>query len=271
MEPSPDKDKIDRLQPDPKMGDLGPKEGEFIPETGDPMAVEPDSGISRDSVEEPLDMDKPLESVPDRDSPDQDPEKEEDSASISEEKAPSFLPKFSRNDFLWLGALLLALVGVMIIALRLFFNDINTKSTDDVDFPVKGDNVVIKKIDTYWRKTDREKDTGVQLNTKFIPAAEVLLKSSEEGSLRFFFENPEGDLVGDPVTLTFSGGNFRETGEKNADIHATGGFEDLGDYNEYLTEKVHFWHLIVMEGPGLQPGGSDFKEIMRMRVSPRRR
>ena len=84
MEPSPDKDKIDRLQPDPKMGDLGPKEGEFIPETGDPMAVEPDSGISRDSVEEPLDMDKPLESVPDRDSPDQDPEKEEDSASISE-------------------------------------------------------------------------------------------------------------------------------------------------------------------------------------------
>ena len=162
-------------------------------------------------------------------------------------------------------------MGVLIIALRLFFNDINTSSTDDVDFPVKGDNVVIKKIKTYWRETDREKDITVQLNTKFIPAAEVMLKSSDEGSLRFFFENPDGDLVGDPVTLTFSGGNFRETGGKKADIHATGGFDDLGDYNEYLTEKVHFWHLIVWEGAGLQPAGSDFEEIMRMRVSPRRR
>ena len=253
MEPSPDKDKTDHPQPDPEMGDLGPGEDQFVAETGDPIPVEPDSGIPQDSVEERRRrVDELLESVP-------------------EEKAPSILPKYSRADFLWLSALGLALVGVISIALRLFFNDINTSLTDDVDFPVKGDNVVIKKIETYWRETDREKDTSVQLNTKFIPAAEVMLKSSEEGSLRFFFENPEGDLVGDPVTLTFSGGNFRETGEKKAGFHATGGFEDLGDYNEYLTEKIHFWHLIVVEGSGLQPGGSDFKEIMRMRVSPRRR
>jgi hypothetical protein len=253
MEPSPDKDKTDHPQPDPEMGDLGPGEDQFVAETGDPIPVEPDSGIPQDSVEERRRrVDELLESVP-------------------EEKAPSILPKYSRTDFLWLSALGLALVGVISIALRLFFNDINTSLTDDVDFPVKGDNVVIKKIETYWREIDREKDTSVQLNTKFIPAAEVMLKSSEEGSLRFFFENPEGDLVGDSVTLTFSGGNFHETGEKKAGIHATGGFEDLGDYNEYLTEKIHFWHLIVVEGSGLQPGGSDFKEIMRMRVSPRRR
>ncbi len=240
MEPTPDKDKTDHPQPDPKMGDPGPGEDQFVAETGDPMP------------EEPLDAPPSLESTP-------------------EEAAPSILPKYSRTDILWLSGLGLALVGVMIIALRIFLTDINTSSTDDVDFPVKGDKVVIKNIRTYWRETDREKDITVQLNTKFIPAAEVMLKSSDEGSLRFFFENPEGDLVGDPITLTFSDGNFGETGETKADIHATGGFEDLGDYNEYLTEKVHFWHLIVWEGSGLQPKRSDFKEIMRMRVSPRRR
>jgi len=240
MEPTPDKDKTDHPQPDPKMGDPGPGEDQFVAETGDPMP------------EGPLDAPPSLESTP-------------------EEAAPSILPKYSRTDILWLSGLGLALVGVMIIALRIFLADINTSSTDDVDFPVKGDKVVIKNIRTYWRETDREKDITVQLNTKFIPAAEVMLKSSDEGSLRFFFENPEGDLVGDPITLTFSDGNFGETGETKADIHATGGFEDLGDYNEYLTEKVHFWHLIVWEGSGLQPKRSDFKEIMRMRVSPRRR
>ena len=206
----------------------------------------------------------------DKDSPDR-PRPDPVGEAHEEEESPSFLPNYSRRDLIWLSALALAIAAVIIIALNLFFSNVNTSIADDADFPVRGENVVIKDIETYWRKANRKKDIGVQLNIKFIPAAEVTLKSSGAGSLRFFFQNPKGELVGDPVTRTFSGGRFEDTGEKTTDLHSTGGFEDLGDHNEYLTEKIDFWHLIVMEGAGLDATASSYKEIIRMRLSPKRR
>ena len=170
-----------------------------------------------------------------------------------------------------LGNLGLVLLLIAILSLRLFFRDVNTTTPDEVNFPVEGTNVVVRKVETFWRKVDREKDLGVQLSTQFIPAADITLKSSKSGSLRFFFESPEGDRVGDPVTLTFSNGKFDGSGDAAASIHATGGLEDLGDYNEYLTEKVHFWYLIITEGAGLEAEGSSYEQIIRMPISPKRR
>lgn len=262
MDPSADKDNPDLPRPDPDTSTLGPEEDELMTETGDPMAVAPGSGIPQSLVEKGPDLEEPHELASDSNPATQVHEEEEES---------SFLPNYSRKDLIWLSALALTIAAVIIIALGLFFRNVNTRIADDADFPVKGENVVIKDIETYWRKADPEKDIGVQLNTKFIPAAEVTLKSSGAGSLRFFFENPTGELIGDPVTRTFSGGSFGDTGEKTTDIHSTGGLEDLGDYNKYLTEKIDFWHLIVMEGGGLDSTASSYKEIIRMRLSPKRR
>ena len=213
-----------------------------------------------------------MEPSADKDNPNR-PGPGPDTGSLSpeEDEKHSFRPSYSRRDLMWLSGLGLAIAAVIIIALRLFFININTSIADDVQFPVRGENIIIKKIDTYWRKADPEKDLGVQLNAKFLPAAEITLKSSGDGSLRFFFENPKGELVGDTVTRTFSDGLFEDTGEKTTNLHGTGGFEDLGDYNEYLTEKIDFWHLLVMEGTGPDAAAPSYKQIIRMRLSPKRR
>ncbi len=256
MEPSANKDNPDRPRLDPDTGSIGAEEDEILPEKGGAR----DSRTPQGLTEEESDLEKPPES-------DLDPANQDN----AEENSPSFFPHYSRKDLIWMGALALAIAAVIIIASGLFFGNVNTRLADDADFPVRGENIVIKDIETYWRKPDREKDIGIQLNAKFVPAAEVTLKSSGDGVLRFFFENPEGELVGDPVTRTFSGASFRDTGEKTTHVHSTGGIEDLGDYNEYLTEKIDFWHLIVKEGADLESSASSYKEIIRMRLSPKRR
>ena len=183
---------------------------------------------------------------------------------------PSRLLGFSSREILWLISLAAAIILIGVFALRLFFVNITTSTSENVNFPVKGEHLTIAKIETYWRKVNPELDTGVQLGTKFIPAARVFLKSSGSGSLRFLFENPEGDLVGDSVTLTASSGTFLENKEPSADIRATGGFKDLGDYNEYLIEQVRFWKLVVLEG-GPDSESEVFTPLIRMTISPKRR
>ena len=46
---------------------------------------------------------------------------------------------------------------------------------------------------------------------------------------------------------------------------------DEGEYAAYLTEELHFWHLTVLEGPGPKAEGREFKEILNMRISSKRR
>lgn len=268
MEPRPDKEDPDTSPSDRDSGDFAPEERDIG--AGDDMEdgekLVPDE--KENSGEEPEDKDyDPL----DEDLED-DPEDVPEESPPAPEAAPyGEGPKFSRKDLIWLGVLGVAVLVVMIYAVSLFFGDVNTSTPDNVDFPVKGESVVIRKIDTYWRKPDREVDLGVRLKAKFIPAAEVQLKSSNSGSLRFFFENPQGERIGDPVTLAFSGGSFDKSGGESAHFHSTSGFEDVGAYNDYLTEKVHFWYLVVLEGPGLHAEGSDYKKLLRIRISPKRR
>ncbi len=208
------------------------------------------------------------------------PDAEEHSAHSSMEKSsdstrsdkdsPSLLKGCSTREIIWLSSLALAIIMVGVFALRLFFGNIATSTSEDVDFPVKGEHLTIGTIETYWRKVDPETDSGVQLGTKLIPAARISLKSSGSGSLRFLFENPQGDLIGDSVTLIASGGNFLDSKQSTTSIRATGGFKDLGDYNEYLTEQVRFWKLVVLEG-GPDSGNQVFNPLIRMPISPKRR
>ena len=187
-----------------------------------------------------------------------------------EEDSPSLLKGCSTREIIWLSSLALAIIMVGIFALRLFFGNITTSSPEDVAFPVKGEHLTIGTIETYWRKVDPETDPGVQLGTKLIPAAQISLKSAGSGSLRFLFENPQGDLIGDSVTLIASGGHFLDSKQNTTSIRATGGFKDLGDYNEYLTEQVRFWTLVVLEG-GPDSGNQVFNPLIRMPISPKRR
>ena len=268
MDPLPEKDYPEHPESQPEIGDLGSKGDPAPEEIPLPPANLTDSAPSQ----EPAGAGSDPDTLPQGSSESVGEEEiGANPASAATGEAFTLISGCSRKDILWLSALGLTIVGVAIIALCLFFENINTSTKSAVDFPVRGESVVISKIETYWRKVDREEDIGIQLNINFIPAAQVTLKSSDTGSLRFFFENPKGDIVGDSVTRRFSGGVFNDTGKDTANIHSTGGFADLGDYNDYLTEQVHFWNLVIKEGAGAQPEGKDFKEIVRMRISPKRR
>jgi hypothetical protein len=275
MEPSSDKEDP-KIPPSQRaLGKLGQDERDIWPSDEDePEEKDELEGELEDKDYDPLDDDLDEEMAPEGVPAEPAPAPEKAAPSPvpdpgSESKA--FLPSFTRKEVLWLGALGVAVLGIIIYSVSLFFSAINTSTPDQVDFPVKGDNLVIREIETYWRKPDRETDLGVRLSAKFIPAADIELKESGSGALRFFFENPEGDRVGDSVTLAFSGGSFDKSGSETASFNGTSGLVDIGDYNDYLTEKVHFWHLVVMEGPGLRAKGSEFKEILRMRIFPKRR
>jgi hypothetical protein len=180
--------------------------------------------------------------------------------------------KVSRKDVLWLGALGVFLLILVSYAIGIFFSNINTVGRPDgVDFPVKGTKVVIGKILTYWRKPDREADR-VKLEARLIPCADITLKSgSGRGRLRVFFENEEGNFVGDPVSLDFTDGVFADSGTPQAVINATDGFEHEGQYNNYIAEQVKFWYVNVFEGPAPDVEDGEFKEILRLRISPKRR
>ena len=273
MEPSSDK-KDPKIPPSQRApGELGPEEREFwASDEDEPQENDELEGGLEDEDYDPLDDDLDEEMTPEGVSAEPAPASEKATPPlVPDPDSESFLPSFTRKEVLWLGALGIAVLGVIIYSVSLFFGAINTSTPDQVDFPVKGDNLVIREIETYWRKPNRETDLGVRLSAKFIPAADIELKQSGSGALRFFFENPEGDRVGDSVTLAFSGGSFDKSGSETASFNGTSGLVDIGDYNDYLSEKVHLWYLIAMEGPDLRAKGSEFKEILRMRISPKRR
>lgn len=185
----------------------------------------------------------------------------------------SLFSSLSRGDTIWLASLALVFLILIIGGLSMFFKNVETSSTPGkVDFPIEGQFAVIEEIETFWRKPDRSRDSdrGVKLDAKLIPGGVITLDpGSSAGALRIFFEDPRGELVGDPVTHAFSDGKFR-TGENKMELNSTGGFNDEGEYAAYLTEEVHFWHLVVKEGPGPNAAGYEFKELLRLRISHKR-
>ena len=178
----------------------------------------------------------------------------------------------SRSDFAWMSTLGIVLLAIVIYALGLFFGNIQTSGgPDSVKFPVKGDKVVIGGIETFWRKPDREVEK-VSLEAQLIPCAMIKLKSGTgDCRLRIFFENEEGDYVGDPITLAVSDGTFNTSGTAEIDVHGTEGFEHEGQYAAYLTESFRFWHLNILEGPATDQDGARFEKLTRVTISPKRR
>lgn len=198
-------------------------------------------------------------------------------AEVQSEGPPSLFSRLfsslSRGDTIWLGALALVFLAMVIGGLSMFFKNIETSgSPGTIEFPIEGQFAKIVDIETFWRKPDRNReiDRGVKLDVKLIPGAILELHpESSAGAIRVFFEDPRGELVGDPVTHSFSDGKFR-TGENKIELNSTGGFNDEGEYAAYLTEEVHFWYLVVKEGPGPNAAGYEFKELLRLRISHKR-
>jgi|GEM_PF-2411610 len=183
------------------------------------------------------------------------------------EVAASFCGRVSKTEkiaLLSVGACLL--VGV-IWALSLFFNNIHTDSPDIViDYPVAGKFATLAKATTYWKTPNHETDR-VRPEARLVPAAKLTLDPAvKSGALRILFEDDSGNIVGDPITLTISNGNFSNA-SKEIEIFATDGFNDEGDHAAYLTEQIGKWFVLVKEGPDRNARGNDFTDLVRIPIS----
>lgn len=172
-----------------------------------------------------------------------------------------------------LGVFAVLLLSLGIWAGLVFLNELPTEDPEaPADLPVKGKQVVIKNLETYWRKPDSDRDRGVQASVKIIPATEISLgKGDGSGALRVFFEDDNGRLTGDPVTLPFSNGTFTGNGTKQVEAYCTEGFTGHGDFPAYVTGQTERWFLIVKEGPSASARGAEFVEILRTPITPDQR
>jgi len=307
MDPSPDKEDPKKKPPSRDLAEFDPAEREFWDSDDDEGQAEEHQSaeeVSEKAEEAPGPgqgghdpLDENLEDLDDLDL--EDPEEIEDleeEADLSEdseqeesheepERTPESTPKepdpesekrrLSRKDFIWLGVLGVFLLIIGIYALSLFLKSVQpSRRPDNVDFPVPGDKIVLESIATYWRKADHQVDK-VSLEADLIPCAVVKVKSgSGSGRLRFFFENDEGDYVGDPLTYSFAEGRFEPGGTDELNLYGTHGFEHEGQYAAYVTAEFKFWYVNVFEGPAAddQDGQEDeFEKLTRIRISPKRR
>lgn len=200
-----------------------------------------------------------------------------DSPSPKEKTAETESSARARNasvEKISLGVFCALILGIVVGVFYLFFHELpTTDPTITAKFPVTGKNVVVKEIDTYWRKPDPSKDRrGVKPSAKAIPAGILTLGESQGTSaLRIFFEDDEANLVGDPVTLAISNGLFTKAKKASLEIHGTEGFSELGDLPTYLTGQIELWYMVVKEGPSPDARGNQFKEILRLPIEPQRR
>lgn len=140
----------------------------------------------------------------------------------------------------------------------------------DLDFPIKGKYATVSDFKTFWQGT--QDSSGIKLGAKVIPAASITLADDHDGSgaLRIYFRNEDKTSVGDPITLSFSNGQFNN-GEKTIEVTATDGFHQEGDFNAYVLDRSLAWRVQVLEASSSNASGSEFEQIIETLVEPVRR
>lgn len=201
------------------------------------------------------------------------PSLREDAAPGTPASPPAGRPTSGKGEKVALGALGVILLIGIIWGVTVFIGTLPQGNDKDlVKFPLQGTSVTIAAANTYWRKPDRDKDKGIRMDTRLIPAAVIKLNDNPGScALRFFFSDDKGDLVGDSTTHTATAGQFAASGTNEIEVHSTAGFADPGDHAAYTTEQIDTWHLVIMEGPDANARGSEFQEIARVPISFDRR
>ncbi len=153
------------------------------------------------------------------------------------------------------GAVLLIVVGTTLFT---WAKEISWVSNEGktIDYPVKGENLVIADVETFF----------VKEGSNYLPVSKLKLhKKTTSGNLRGLFVNERDRMVGKPFSIEFVDGKF--SGEKGITLKAKEGIEEEGLLNAYLTGQTEYWHLTISEGPSGSTSSVDFKEILRVPVS----
>lgn len=166
-----------------------------------------------------------------------------------------------------LGVLLVLLLG---LAGVFYFNTIlripsGSSLVEVDDFPIQGNQVAVASVETYWREpvtAGPDADT-VRRDILLIPIADFATQGGPT-TIRVFFRDSDGTLVGDAVTRTVQG-------EQKFKIAATSGFDDMAKHAAYRTGQSKPWTLEVLEGPSGNAPTSEFKRLFKMNISSDRK
>jgi len=135
------------------------------------------------------------------------------------------------------------------------------------DFPVQGEKVTIKSVETWWRTpvtTGEDADFDVVPDTELIPCARITLEDGDGTTLQASFRDGEGQLIGDTLNLVVTNGKFAKSDSSEITVHATAGFTNASNINPYVNGDVDPWALIIVESEDPD------KEVVKVRVSKKR-
>ena len=131
----------------------------------------------------------------------------------------------------------------------------------DIPFPVRGSNVTVSKVVTYWRrplKTANQVE-AVRRGVVLIPVVEITLEGGP-GAIRALIHNDTGTTVGDPITRQIDGAT-------TLILPTTDGFEDLSMHAAYRTGQIKAWTVHIFEAPSINASGKDFKKLLELPIS----
>lgn len=184
-------------------------------------------------------------------------------------KPLSFRPhfRFTLVETIGLICLVLALVAGGVWAYRMTLKRIGhtDASHGKVQYPVKGSQVTITSVVSYWRAphTTGDKPEIVRRGVALIPVVEVAL-SGGPGAVRILFNNKHGKKVGDTITRSVNG-------ETTLITPATDGFDDISMLAAYRTDPDNPWLIEIAEAPSENSPGTQFKTLLTAPVSPEKR
>ena len=172
-------------------------------------------------------------------------------------------------------AVIACLVGAFAWGISFFYRDAPEGELVKFieDFPIKGEDVTIETVETWWRKPVRsgdEPDVGVVIDSNLIPCARIKLSEGGSTTLQVSFRDGDQNLIGDTTNLSVVNGKFSSDDSDDSDdsdeivVHSTSGFNNPSRIHAYANEDFAPWSLVIIESHDID---SDSDPLVKARIS----
>lgn len=166
-------------------------------------------------------------------------------------------------------AVIACLVGAFAWGISFFYRDAPEGELVKFieDFPIKGEDVTIETVETWWRKPVRsgdKTDVGVVIDSNLIPCARIKLSEGGSTTLQVSFRDGDQNLIGDTINLSVVNGKFSSDDSDEIVVHSTSGFNNPSRIHAYANEDFAPWSLVIIESHDID---SDSDPLVKARIS----
>ena len=166
-------------------------------------------------------------------------------------------------------AVIACLVGAFAWGISFFYRDAPEGELVKFieDFPIKGEDVTIETVETWWRKPVRsgdKTDVGVVIDSNLIPCARIKLSEGGSTTLQVSFRDGDQNLIGDTINLSVVNGKFSRNDSDEIVVRSTSGFNNPSRIHAYANEDFAPWSLVIIESHDID---SDSDPLVKARIS----